>query len=89
MIRVKNIMVKDVITVDIFKNVKEIAELMSSKNVGCLLVEEEGRVKGIVTERDIVRRIVAAGRDPEKVKIGDIMTSPIVVVSPEATVEKR
>jgi len=46
MIRVKNIMVKDVITVDIFKNVKEIAELMSSKNVGCLLVEEEGRVKG-------------------------------------------
>ena len=88
MIKVKNIMVKDVITVDISKSVKEAAELMSSKNVGCLLVEEEGRIKGIITERDIVRRIVATGRDPEKVKIGDIMTSPIVVVSPEATVEE-
>lgn len=88
MIRVKNIMVKDVITVDISKSVKEAAELMSSKNVGCLLVEEEGKIKGIITERDIVRRVVAIGRDPEKVKVRDIMTSPIVVVSPEATIEE-
>lgn len=81
------IMVKNVVTIDADKNVMEAALLMSERNVGCLLVEEEGKVKGIITERDIVRRVVALAVDPTKIKVKDVMSSPLVVIKPEASVE--
>lgn len=85
--KVTDIMVKNVVTIDANKNVMEAALLMSERNVGCLLVEEEGKVKGIITERDIVRRVVALAVDPTKVKVKDVMSTPLVVIGPEANVE--
>lgn len=86
--KVADIMVKNVVTIDAEKNVMEAALLMSEAGVGCLLVEERGRVKGIVTERDIVRRVVTLAVDPRKVKVKDIMSSPLIVVNPEASIEE-
>jgi len=56
--------------------------------VGSVLVYIVGEPIGIVTERDIVRKIVAAGFDCSKVRIADIMSSPIISIPPDATVEQ-
>ena len=55
--------------------VKEAIDLMKAKRVGCLLVEENGRLSGIFTERDVVRKIVGHGWDHAKLKVKDFMTS--------------
>lgn len=81
--KVEEIMVKNVVTIDGERDAVEAAKLMGERNVGCLLVEEEGKVKGIITERDIVRRIVALAIDPTKVKVKDIMSTPLIVVEPK------
>jgi CBS domain-containing protein len=88
MAKVSEIMVKEVVTIDASKSVNEAAVLMDLRDVGCLLVEEGGKVKGIITERDIVRRVIALGVDPKKVRVADIMSSPLVVVEPDAMIEE-
>lgn len=89
MTSVSEIMVKqeDLAVVDSKKRVVEASELMAAKDCGCLLVMSEGKVVGIVTERDIVRKIVADRVDPSKVLIQDIMTTPVVTTAPESSVE--
>ena len=62
------------------------AAVMRSKEIGSLFVVEEGRPAGIVTERDIVTKVVAANRMPCDVKVRDIMTSPVVAIHPHEVV---
>ncbi|MHA1366270.1 MAG: CBS domain-containing protein, partial [Candidatus Heimdallarchaeota archaeon] len=62
------------------------AKLMRDKNVGSIILKpKKGKVNpiGIVTERDIVTRVVAKGKDPEKVQLRTIATKPVVTVPPE------
>lgn len=56
------------------KSLREAAELMKEKNIGFLPVCKEGRVLGILTDRDIVVRVVAEGEDPDDVLVEDAMT---------------
>ena len=64
--------------------VRQAAELMSREDVGSLpVVEETGELVGIVTDRDIVVRVVAAGHDVDAVQVGEILTSQPVSVSPD------
>jgi len=58
-------------------SVEEGAKLMLENNIGNLIIEENGILKGIVTEKDFVERVVAKGLDPRKIKIKDIMTKKI------------
>lgn len=70
----------DVITASPDAKVIEVAELMSDSNVGCVVITK-GRIPvGIVTDRDIVTRVVARGRDPKKTAISEVMTPDPVVV---------
>lgn len=85
---VKDIMTQKVITVDADSTVRNACKLMDKHNVGCLLVTEgSSSAIGIVTERDIIRKVVKNGKDPEILTIKRIMTTPLVVISPEASVE--
>jgi len=59
-------------------SMKEVAKLMKEKDIGSVLVEQENEVKGILTERDILKRVVAEGKDPEKTSAGDIMTTDLI-----------
>ncbi len=63
-------------------SVSEAARRMDEANVGSLLVESEGKIIGIVTERDFLRRILAAGRDPEEVEVAQIMSAPVRTCKP-------
>ena len=60
--------------------VNEVAELMSDSNVGCVVITNDQCPVGIVTDRDLVVRVIARGRDPKKTAIEEVMTLDPVVV---------
>jgi CBS domain-containing protein len=70
-----------VITVDGETNVRDSATLMSEKGIGSLIVLRRGKPVGIVTKRDIIKRVVSECKDPCGTKIRDIMTSPVITTS--------
>jgi CBS domain-containing protein len=84
---VKDIMTKEVVTIESSKTVFEAAELMTQKGLGCLVVVIKGFPVGILTERDIVRRIVAK-RGPLDQKITEVMTKTVITVEPETSLKE-
>ena len=77
---VKNFMKKDVITIDVGGSAAGVSKLMSEKNVGCLVVLERAQLAGIVTERDLITRVMAQGKDPFKTKVSEFMSSPLITM---------
>jgi CBS domain-containing protein len=70
---------QDTVTVDPLTSVVEAARIMAAHHIGAVPVADGGRVAGIFTERDALTRIVAAGIDPVRTPIGDVMSSTLVV----------
>jgi len=79
---------KTVHTVSPRASVREAVRKMNELGVGSLLVVEEGRPVGIFTERDVLRRVVDAGRDPEATRVEEVMSSPVVTIRPETPVRE-
>ncbi len=79
---VEDIMVQKVITVDPNASVKEAARLMNRHEIGCLIVVGQGQVMGIMTERDLLKKVVELGKNSEKTKVHDIMSKRLVVGTP-------
>jgi CBS domain-containing protein len=77
-----------VLSIDGDATVYEAVERMVESNVGSLLVEVDGRIDGIFTERDYLRRVTLEGRTDRESRVREIMTSPLVVVAPGTTVEE-
>ncbi len=67
----------DVATIDQAATVLDAAKLMNDHRIGAVVVTHGDRVVGIFTERDVLNRIVAAGKKPESTAVGDVMTSPM------------
>lgn len=67
--------------------VSEAAQFMRDGDVGDVLVERDGAVCGIVTDRDIVVRAIAEGKDPKTVKLGDICSQELRSLAPTDTVD--
>ena len=78
MITVGQLMKKDLVTVDAGTSVVEAAKLMKACNVESVLVAQKGRIAGIVTESDIVKKFVGADRVAYFVPVEDIMSTPLV-----------
>ena len=83
---VKDIMTKEVVTIETNKSVFEAAELMSSKGLGCVIVVIKAFPVGIITERDIVRRIVAKRASPD-VRVTEVMTKTLITVGPDTSLK--
>jgi CBS domain-containing protein len=64
-------------------SVREAVRVMTTHNVGIVLVLEGDRLVGVFSERDVVRRLVDRGLDPDRTAVGDIMTAEIIVGDPE------
>ena len=62
-------------------SITEACQLMEQNNIGCLIAEREGKLCGIVTDRDIALRVTGLKRDPDKTKVQDIMTPDPIRVS--------
>jgi len=87
-LKVRDVMVKEVITVDENSSVKEAVDIMNEFQIGSLIVVEKGKAKGIVTERDFLRRVIAEAKDVVNTKVKEIMTTPLVVVEPSTDLEE-
>jgi CBS domain-containing protein len=87
-LNVEDVMVKEVITIDEKSTVKEAAEVMNKFEIGCLIAIRKGKAVGIITERDLLKRVVADVRDPAGTKVKEVMTSPLVVVEPDIDLEE-
>lgn len=85
---VDSLMRRPIVAAEATATVREAARLMEARRVGCLIVTRGDDVVGIVTERDIVFRVVGAGRDADATRLADIMSVPIVSVPPHASVEE-
>jgi CBS domain-containing protein len=62
-------------------NITEACQLMEQNNIGCLIAERQGKLCGIVTDRDIALRVAGAKRDPDKTLVKDIMTPDPIRIS--------
>ena|SRR5947207_10076041 len=78
----------ELLTVDAEASVYEAVKQMVEANVGSLLVTVDGRIDGIVTERDYLRRVTLEGRTDQDTQVREIMSSPLVVVNPQTAVEE-
>lgn len=85
---VQDVMVRQVLTIDATQNATNAARLMSKFGISSLIVSSEDDIVGILTERDIIIRVVSSGQDPAKVTIGEIMSEPIIIVKPETPLEE-
>jgi len=85
---VNDVMTERVITTTIDESVKNAARAMAKFGITSLLVFSEEGLRGIVTERDIVTRVVCAGLDPSDVPVCDVMSEPVIVVSPDTLLER-
>ena len=81
-------MVREVITLDENSTVREAAEIMNKFAIGSLIIVSKGKAVGIITERDILRRVVAEAKNAESTKVKEIMTTPLVVVEPSFDLEE-
>ena len=61
---------------------------MNRLRIGSIVILDTGRLIGIFTERDVLRRVVGAGVDPKAVRVTEVMTRDVLTISPEATVEE-
>lgn len=75
----------DVFTIGIADSVLTAATLMNERGIGGLVVLDGGRVAGMFTERDILRRVVAMRRDPASTPVREVMTSPVAFCRQETT----
>jgi len=69
-------------------SVFDAVKLMAEKNIGALLVLEEQKIVGIITERDYARKVVLLGRSSKETPVRDIMSSPVMYVRPDQTNEE-
>jgi len=67
-------------------SVSHVAEKMISNNIGAIIIISGGKPSGIITERDIVEKIVRTRRDPDKTKAMEIMSSPLLMIDAKKTV---
>ena len=76
---------RTIVSVDSKTKAREAAKLMAEKHIGSLVANRDGLPFGIVTERDLMEKIVAQGADAGKVSISEIMTAPLATVDASAT----
>jgi len=86
---VKDVMSSPVITTEENATVNHVAELMEKHKLGCIIITgKDAKPLGIITERDLVERVLAKNIKPDNVKAKDVMTSPLMTIEPNETISE-
>jgi CBS domain-containing protein len=87
-LKAENVMTTEVAVMNESESVKKAVDVMAQEGVNAVIVTVEGKAVGIVTERDILKRIVAEDKDARKTKLKRIMSSPLVTIEPSTDLEE-
>lgn len=87
-VSVEHIMAPEVVAINSNKSVRFAAGLMERLNISSLIVLHKDEISGIVTERDMMTRVICCSQNPKSTKVLDIMSSPVIVVSPSTSLEE-
>jgi CBS domain-containing protein len=86
---VKDAMSSPVVTLDEEDTSNKVANMMDQNDLGCVIITNQtGKPLGIITERDLVIRVLAKNLKPDCIKAKEIMTTPLVTIDPEATISE-
>jgi CBS domain-containing protein len=86
-LKVDDVMTMEVITIDENASVKEAADIMNQQGISCLIAVRKGKAIGIITERDLLKRVIVETKNAKKTKVREIMSSPLEVVAPGTNLE--
>ena len=86
--QIRDLMVSDVVTVEPGTGVVDAAKRMIEEKRGPLPIVEGDRVVGMVTDRDVIARVVAEGRDPNSCSVDDIATRDLVTARPDQDIDE-
>lgn len=84
-VKATDVMDKSVIFIDASTSVLDTVKKMADKNSWSVIVERQNLPVGVVTDRDVLRRCISKGMLPDRMKIDEIMSSPIVTIAPDTT----
>ena len=79
---VEDVMTKNVISIDSSLTVKDAAQMMADAKVGCLVVTKDNAPAGMLTERDLVRRVISIDK-PSSTPVSEIMSTPLITAKPD------
>jgi CBS domain-containing protein len=85
---VKDVMTKEIIALPPDETIESAAVAMTHHGISSLIVRGESHVLGILTERDVLTRVVARGENPSEVRVRDVMTSELISVNPETSIDE-
>jgi CBS domain-containing protein len=84
---VKDVMSSPVVTVDENAHANKVAKLMEKHGLGCIIVvNKQSKPIGIITEKDLIGRVLAVNMKPDSVKAKDTMTTPLITIEPDETI---
>jgi signal-transduction protein with cAMP-binding, CBS, and nucleotidyltransferase domain len=86
---IRNILLeRDMFTVEEWQSVAEVASRMADLHVGAILVLDDGALRGVFSERDLMKRVVVEGRDIQSTRVGEVMTRGVATIEESATLEE-
>ncbi len=86
-IRIGDFMKKEPVITDPDITISDAARMMSHNSIGSLILVQDEKPYGIVTERDLVRRVIATGKDPETVKVSEVCSMPVLTMAEDDALE--
>ena len=79
--KVREAMTKNPVTVNLNTSVYDVAKIMRKERIGSIIVSEKGGLSGIITERDLVRKVLAGRKNPNNIKVSEIMSKPVISIT--------
>lgn len=86
--RIREILSENLETLPPEASIVEAAQKMDQCDIGALAISEDGKVSGLITDRDITVNVIAKGLDPMQLLVKDVMSSPVIYVSADADIEE-
>jgi CBS domain-containing protein len=87
-LKLEDVMVHNVFSVKETMTVEKAVKLMNDHGIGSLVVVENGKPVGIVTERDMLTRVLLVSKNPKKTKVGEVMSQPLIVGTTQMKLEE-
>ena len=86
--KAKDVMVTHVVKIGSTTTVDSAVKVMNKNGIGCLIVEDDGKAKGIITQRDLLEKVLEKAKDPRRLNVSDIMTKELVVGKPDMEIHE-